>query len=122
MTSPNKQKQKKLHRQRRHNRVRAKISGTSKVPRVAVFKSAKHIYAQAVDDTKGKTILSANDLKTKASVEKNKTKKALKVGETLGELLKKEGIEKALFDRGGFKYHGRIKALAEGLRSAGIKI
>lgn len=112
-------KHKILSRKRRHKRVRAKVSGTSKMPRVAVFKSASHIYVQAVDDTKGKTILFANDLKTK---DKNKTKKSLKVGEALGELMKKEGITKALFDRGGFKYHGRVKALAEGLRSAGIKI
>lgn len=112
-------KQKALNRKRRHNRVRAKISGTSKVLRVAVFKSAKHVYAQAVDDANGKTIFSASDLKTK---EKNKTKKSLKVGEVLGGLMKKEGITKAIFDRGGFKYHGRVKALAEGLRSAGVKI
>ena len=115
----NKQKKKLLNRKRRHNRVRAKISGSAKIPRVSVFKSARHVYAQAIDDDSGKTIFSANDVKIK---EKNKTGRSLKVGENLGELMKKNGIKKALFDRGGFNYHGRVKALAEGLRSAGIKI
>ena len=114
-----KQKQKLQKRKRRHSRVRAKISGSAEVPRVSVFRSSRHIYAQAIDDASSKTVFSANDAKIK---EKNKTKKAAKVGENLGELMKKNGVKKALFDRGGFSYHGRVKAVAEGLRSAGIKI
>lgn len=111
-------KQKRFNRQRRHRRVRAKTSGTAKVPRVAVFRSAKHIYAQAIDDREGVTIFSVSDKKIK---EKGKAKKALKAGQQLGELIKKAGISSILFDRGGFKYHGRVKALADGLRSAGLR-
>ena len=114
----NKEKQKLKNRKRRHNRVRAKINGSVKVPRVSVFRSSKHIYAQAIDDVSGKTLFSAGDFKIK---EKNKIKRSLKVGETLGEAMKKVGFTEALFDRSGFKYHGRVKALADGLRNAGLK-
>ncbi|MBI2677088.1 MAG: 50S ribosomal protein L18 [Candidatus Yanofskybacteria bacterium] len=107
-----------IQRRKRHIRVRAKISGTEKVPRISVFRSAKHVYVQAVNDTIGKTVFSASDSDLK---EKNKIKKSFAVGEMLGQAIKKEGISKILFDRGGFKYHGRIKALADGLRSAGLK-
>lgn len=121
-------------RKRRHKRVRAKIIGTKETPRISVFKSGRHIYIQAVDDEAGRTIFSMNDVETKsrrleksgprpkASGEKNKTGKSLDVGRALGEALKKGGISKAVFDRGGFKYHGRVKSLAEGLRESGIKI
>lgn len=112
-------KQKLRGRKRRHARVRSKLSGTSKVPRISVFRSVKHIYAQAVDDTKKTTLFSASD---KSLKEKDKTKKSFKVGQLLGGLVKKEGFSKVLFDRGGFKYHGRVKALAEGLRDAGLKL
>ena len=110
--------QKRIHRERRHRRVRAKISGSGEMPRVAVFRSARHIYSQAIDDAKGKTICSVNDFEVK---EKNKTTRSYKVGELLGEMIKKKGIERILFDRGGFRYHGRVKAVAEGLRKSGIK-
>lgn len=113
-----KNKQKRTNRQKRHRRVRAKISGTAKVPRIAVFRSSANIYAQAIDDQRGVTIFSINDRKIK---EKGKIKKAAKAGEELGETLKKAGISKILFDRGGYQYHGRVKALADGLRSAGLK-
>lgn len=89
------------------------------MPRISVFRSAKHIYAQVVDDTAGKTIFSVSDGKLK---EKNKIKKSFMAGEMLGQTIKKEGVSKVIFDRGGFKYHGRVKALAEGLRSAGVKL
>jgi large subunit ribosomal protein L18 len=114
-----KQKQKRIHRQRRHHRVRAKITGSAELPRVAVFRSLKYIYSQVIDDAKGKTICSINDLKIK---EKNKTARSFRAGEMLGELVKKKNISKVLFDRGGFKYHGRVKALAEGLRKSGIQL
>ncbi|OGN12831.1 MAG: 50S ribosomal protein L18 [Candidatus Yanofskybacteria bacterium RIFCSPHIGHO2_02_FULL_43_15c] len=111
-------KKKLKDRIRRHKRVRAKITGTKEVPRVVVFRSAQHVYAQVVDDQAGQTVLSTNDFKLK---EPDKIKKSLQVGEILGEELKKKGMYKIIFDRGGFKYHGRVKALADGLRSAGIQ-
>ncbi len=92
--------------------------GTKEVPRVSIFRSAKHIYAQVVDDQSRRTSFSVNDTKLK---EPNKTRSSLRTGELLGEALKKKGVSKIVFDRGGFKYHGRVKSLAEGLRSAGIK-
>lgn len=113
----NKIKKKRIGRTRRHKRVRAKIKGTKEIPRVSVFRSAKRIYAQVVDDRAGQTILVLHDLELK----ENKTKNSLRVGEMLGEGLKKKGVAKIVFDRGGFKYHGRVKALADGLREAGIK-
>lgn len=108
----------------RHRRIRATIKGTLKRPRVAVFKSNKFIYAQVINDENGKTLHSVSDYsgkKTK-STKADKTSKAKAAGEVLAEVLKKSGINEAVFDRGGFKYHGRIKALAEGLREGGIKI
>ncbi len=111
-------KKKRADRIKRHKRVRAKIIGTKEVPRVSVFRSAKHIYAQVIDDASGKTLLFSSD---DALKESNKIKKSLKAGELLGETMKGKGILKAVFDRGGFKYHGRVKALADGLRNAGIK-
>ncbi len=107
-----------MHRERRHHRVRAKISGSEAIPRVAVFRSARHIYSQAIDDAKRQTICSVNDFTIK---EKNKTTRSYQAGELLGEMIKNKGIERILFDRGGFKYHGRVKALAEGLRKSGVK-
>lgn len=110
-------KKKRTDRIRRHKRVRAKIKGTKEVPRLSVFRSAKRIYAQVVDDQASQTILAFHDLALKES----KTKNSLRVGKLLGEELKKKGVDKIVFDRGGFKYHGRVKALADGLREAGIK-
>lgn len=113
------QKQKRIHHQRRHHRVRAKITGSGQIPRVAVFRSARHIYSQVINDAQGQTICAINDYKIK---EKDKTARSFKAGELLGELIKKHKISQVLFDRGGFKYHGRVKALAEGLRKSGIKL
>ncbi len=104
-------KQEKRHR--RHKRVRAKISGTAKVPRLFVFKSNQYIYAQLIDDDKGRTITSA-----KGSLD---IKEAKKIGELIAQKAREKKIEKAVFDRGGYKYHGRIKALAEGVREGGLK-
>ncbi|OGN09158.1 MAG: 50S ribosomal protein L18 [Candidatus Yanofskybacteria bacterium RIFCSPHIGHO2_02_FULL_41_11] len=107
----------------RHRRIRASIKGTAQRPRVSVFKSNRHVFAQLIDDVSGKTIISSkivSDPKTK--VKGTKTDAASKVGEMLAEKAKESGIKEAVFDRGGFKYHGRIKALAEGLRKGGLKV
>lgn len=120
-----KPKAKRQHRINRHKRVRAKISGSSKRPRVAVFKSNQYIYAQVIDDEAGKTLLGLSNYGGKKSKIKTKNKKseiASKVGEALAEKMKKAGITEAVFDRGGFKFHGRVKAIADGLKKGGIKI
>lgn len=105
-------------RQRRHKRIRAKIFGTSVRPRLSVFRSAKHIEVQLVDDVGRKTIFGKKDLKIKKGV------KTLRAGE-LGKMAAKEilakGYKKIIFDRGGYQYHGRIKALAEALRKGGLE-
>jgi large subunit ribosomal protein L18 len=108
----------------RHNRVRAKIVGTSSRPRVAIFKSNKFTYAQVIDDATGKTIVAISDYagKKAKATKGTKIEKALLNGKALADALKKKGIDSVLFDRGGFKYHGRVKALADGLREAGIKM
>lgn len=106
----------------RHKRVRSRIFGTAEIPRVSVFKSNRHVFAQFIDDTSGKTIVSSKIVPgPKSKTKGSKTEIASKIGETLAEKAKEAGIKKAVFDRGGFKYHGRIKAIAEGLRRGGIK-
>ena len=107
----------------RHRRVRAKIIGTKEKPRVAVFKSNQHIFVQFIDDTVGKTILSSKVISVKKSKAKgSKTDKAHSIGEMLAVKAKELGITEAVFDRGGFKFHGRVKAIADGLKKGGIKI
>lgn len=112
------------HRKQVRRRIRKKIFGTGPRPRLAVFRSAKHIYAQVVNDTDGRTVASAStgdkEIKTKVSYGGN-VAAAKVVGQVLGERARKAGVEKVVFDRGGFAYHGRIKALAEAAREAGIK-
>lgn len=110
----------KIFRIHRKKRIRKKISGTSQKPRISVFRSNKHIYAQAIDDLKGKTLASVQDVKEKASIKPIESAK--NTGKTLGTTLKKLKIENVVFDRGGYKYHGRVKAFAEGLREAGISL
>ena len=111
-------------RKRRHVRVRAKVSGTPQRPRLNVFRSSAHIYAQVIDDTRGTTLLSASDLeqevKDRAGDGATKTVRASAVGQIIGERAKAAGIDAVVFDRGGFLYHGRIKAVAEGARGAGL--
>ena len=109
------------NRIRRHQRVRAKITGTASCPRVAVFRSNRHLFIQVIDDQDGKTIIS-NQINGKEKTKGTKTEVAAKIGETLAAEMKKKGIEQAVFDRGGFKYHGRVKALADGIRNGGIRI
>jgi large subunit ribosomal protein L18 len=109
---------KRVNRMRRHDRVRAKVSGTAVRPRISVFKSNQHVIAQAVDDVAHITIASVTDAKKKGT----KTERALAAGTALAKLLEAKKVKHAVFDAGGFKYHGRVKAVADGLREGGIKI
>lgn len=125
MTNPNITK--RTNRIRRHARGRARISGTSERPRVVVFKSNAHMYVQAIDDDANKTIAAVSDLpagKAGAKLAKKgtKTDHASAVGTKLAELLKKKNVTVVVFDKGGFKYHGRVKAVAEALRVEGITV
>lgn len=107
---------------KRHRRIRIKVFGNSSIPRLSVFRSNKHIYAQIIDDQKSSTIASMSDLNLKKQKDKiGKTHKAAMVGEILAERAKTQKINAIVFDRGGFKFHGRVKALAEGLRNGGLK-
>jgi large subunit ribosomal protein L18 len=114
--------QKTESRARRHRRVRKKVRGTATRPRLTVFRSAKHVYAQLVDDVAGRTIVSASTMEPEARAGKTATVDAAKsVGRRLGERAKAAGIETAVFDRGGFRYHGRVAGVADGARDAGLK-
>lgn len=114
---------KQQHRVARHKRVRAKIWGTADRPRVSVFKSNKHVFVQFINDETGTTLFSSKVLSEKKSkIKGTKTDKAAKIGKMLAEKAKEAGVKQVVFDRSGFKYHGRIKAVAEGLRKEGIKI
>ena len=106
-------------RKRRQVRIRAKISGTGACPRLSVFRSLSNNYAQLIDDEKGVTLLSASDMKMKGK--DNKTERAKKVGIEIAKLAKEKNIETCVFDRNGYKYHGRVKAIAEGAREGGLK-
>jgi len=109
-------------RRARHARVRKKIVGTPERPRLAVFKSLKHIYAQIIDDSTGRTLIAVSTLsKDFPKAKGTKTELARKVGEMLGEKALKAGISEVVFDRGGYKYHGRVKALADSAREKGLK-
>jgi large subunit ribosomal protein L18 len=111
-------------RQRRHRRVRVLVQGTAERPRLNVFRSLRHIYAQLVDDTVGHTLVSACTLEEGLRGELGKLKKteqAKVVGQALAKRALEKGVKQVVFDRGGYKYHGRVKALAEGARSAGLQ-
>ena len=116
-------KQKQVLRIRRHRRVRKHVTGTTERPRLAVFRSNKHIYVQAIDDIAGHTVASAStmeaDLRSAATAT---TDAATQVGRLIGERVKAAGIETVVFDRGGFKYHGRVAAIADGARAAGLQL
>ena len=118
----NKAKSKQLNRITRHKRVRAKIIGTAKRPRVTVFKSSNNLFVQFIDDDKNKTILSNSPKDKKTTKKGKKVDLAKTIGEALASKAKAAGINEVVFDRGGYKYHGRIKALAEGLRTGGLKL
>ncbi|MDP2014279.1 MAG: 50S ribosomal protein L18 [Actinomycetota bacterium] len=108
-------------RKRRHIRVRKKVSGTPERPRLVVTRSARHMVAQIVDDTVGRTLASASTMETDLrGVTDDKTAKARSVGQLVADRAKKAGVEAVVFDRGGNKYHGRVAALAEGAREGGL--
>ena len=108
-------------RLRRKKRVRAKIKGTGECPRLCVFRSNRHIYAQVVDDLKGKTLVSISSNESGAKVGRASVKATEKIGEQLAEKCSKLKIKSIVFDRGGYRYHGRVKALAEGARKGGLE-
>jgi large subunit ribosomal protein L18 len=117
-------KKKRVARERRHRRVRRHISGTAERPRLNVFRSLTHIYGQVIDDVAGHTLVSAStvDPEIRDMVGgKEKSEQARIVGEVLARRAQEKGIKKIVFDRGGWAYHGRIKALADGARSAGLE-
>ncbi len=102
-------------------RIRKKLTGTSKVPRLTVFRSNKQIYAQIIDDTTGKTLASASSFKNKSTDKVAKTDQAGVVGKEVAEKALKAGIEQVVFDRNGYLYHGRVKQLADSAREGGLK-
>ena len=108
-------------RLKRHKRVRSKISGTAERPRLNVFRSGTNIYAQIIDDTKGVTLVSASSLEKGFEGSGSNCEAAKKVGEAVAQRAKDKGIEAVVFDRGGYLYHGRVKALAEGAREGGLQ-
>lgn len=110
---------KKTQRLKRHFRIRKKLAGTQKVPRLVVFRSNKHIYAQIINDVSGQTIVSSSDNKL-AKEKTSKLEMAKKVGINLANAALKKNIKGVVFDRAGYKYHGRVKALAEGSREGGL--
>jgi len=110
-------------RRRRHERVRRKVVGTAERPRLTVFRSLQHVYAQVIDDTTGRTLVSASTLDGKLREEIGKLEveeQAKAIGRAIAERAKAVGIEQVVFDRGGYPYHGRVKAVAEGSREAGL--
>jgi large subunit ribosomal protein L18 len=111
-------------RKQRHNRLRAKLSGTESRPRLCVFRSLKHISAQVIDDGAGHTLVSASSLDPEiieSLKDKKKTEKADAIGSTVAKRALEKGIKKVIFDRGGYKYHGRVKALADSARKSGLE-
>ncbi|WP_017872962.1 50S ribosomal protein L18 [Candidatus Caldatribacterium saccharofermentans] len=106
---------------RRHRRVRKKVRGTADRPRLSVFRSLKHIYAQIINDEEGRTLVAASSLSPEIrGMQGTKTDIARAVGRLIAQKALEKGITKVVFDRGGYKYHGRVKALAEGAREAGL--
>ncbi len=108
-------------RLKRHRRVRSKVSGTASCPRLNVFRSSKHIYAQVIDDVKGVTLVAASSMDKDFEGFGGNKEAAKKVGQLVGKKALEQGIETVVFDRGGYLYHGRIKELADGARESGLK-
>lgn len=106
---------------RRHRRVRKKVSGTPERPRLAVYRSNRHIYAQVIDDTAGRTLAAASTLDLNGAASGAPKERAKAVGLKLAERAKAAGVSRVAFDRGGFKYHGRVAAVAEGARQGGLE-
>jgi large subunit ribosomal protein L18 len=108
-------------RRRVHQRIRRKLAGTPERPRLAVFRSEAHIYAQIIDDTAGKTLVAASSVDKAAKTNGGNVAAAKAIGKLVAERAKEKGVAKVVFDRGGFPYHGRIKALADAAREAGLE-
>jgi large subunit ribosomal protein L18 len=110
-------------RQKRHRRIRVRLSGSEQRPRLSVFRSLHHIYAQLIDDARGVTLASASTVETDArsGLSGTKSDRARAVGKTLADRAREHGIHSVVFDRGGYLYHGRVRALAEGAREAGLE-
>jgi len=113
--------EKKLKRERRHKRIRAKIIGTALIPRLSVFRSNDRVFIQLIDDSSGKTLASVNKKEVKDTKGKNKTEVAFEMGKLMADKAKKINIEKIVFDKGGYRYHGRVRAVAEGARENGLE-
>jgi large subunit ribosomal protein L18 len=111
-------------RQRRHERVRGKIKGTASRPRLCVFRSLSHIYAQIIDDVAGRTLAAASDVEKELTASRDGKKKidiAAAVGDLVAKRARERGVEQVVFDRGGYRFHGRVKAVAEAARKAGLR-
>lgn len=109
------------NRQHRHTRVRGKVSGTAERPRLNVYRSLNHIYAQVIDDVKGVTVATASSVEKDFDMNGGNKQAAKKVGELIAKRAAEKGISEVVFDRGGYIYHGRVKELAEGAREGGLK-
>jgi large subunit ribosomal protein L18 len=108
-------------RQRVHQRIRRKLRGTAERPRLAVFRSLAHIYAQIIDDVEGKTMVAASSLDKDATAKGGNVAAAKAIGKLVAERAKEKGVRRVVFDRGGYVYHGRVKALADAARAAGLE-
>ena len=108
-------------RNRIHQRIRRKLSGTAERPRLAVFRSVAHIYAQVIDDTAGATLVSASSIDKGARTKGGNVAAAKLIGKLVAERAKEKGVKSVVFDRGGYQYHGRVKALADAAREAGLE-
>lgn len=108
-------------RKRRHLRIRKRVQGTVEKPRLAVYRSNRYIYAQVIDDTEGHTLVAASSQEPELRSESLTVETAAKVGELVGSRAKEAGIQQVVFDRGGYKFHGRVKALADAAREAGLE-
>jgi len=113
--------EKKQIRNRIHQRIRRKLSGTPERPRLAIFRSVAHIYAQVIDDSKGATIVSASSVDKGGKTNGGNVAAAKTIGKLVAERAKAQGIKSVVFDRGGYQYHGRVKALADAAREAGLE-
>jgi large subunit ribosomal protein L18 len=113
--------EKKEIRKRIHLRIRRKLRGTTERPRLAVFRSVSHIYAQVIDDVEGKTLVSASSLDKGAKTNGGNVAAAKTIGKLVAERAKEKGVKQVVFDRGGYQYHGRVKALADAAREAGLE-
>jgi large subunit ribosomal protein L18 len=116
-----KKPEKKEIRNRIHKRIRRKLSGTAARPRLAVFRSVAHIYAQVIDDVAGATVVSASTVDKTARTKGGNVAAAKAIGKLVAERAREKGIKSVVFDRGGYQYHGRVKALADAARAAGLE-